>query len=187
MREWVDDGIYHVFSRGSNRQAISRDDEDRADLLRCLVRVLERHEIRCLGYTLMTNHSHYLLRQKYGRLSPAMRELNGRYALRFNKRHGLTAHVFRNRFGAVLQETSEQLIGTARYIVMNPVKAGLCRHPEEWLWSSYRATAGLDPCPPFLSAAELLSYFSDVPEEAVRRYVEVVTSQDEPVLVSTGV
>ena len=186
-RDWIDDGIYHVFSRGSNKQAIFRRDDDRMDLLRCLDRVLQRHDIECLAYVLMPNHCHYLLHLRNGGLSPAMRELNGRYALRFNRRHDLTAHVFQNRFGAVLQDTTEQLVWTARYVVMNPVRAGLCRHPHEWVWSSYRATAALEPCPPFLSSETLLSYFADVPERAVQMYVDVVTAQDMSVPVASGV
>jgi len=186
-RDWVDDGIYHVFSRGSNKQAIFFRDDDRIDLLQCLGRVLQRHNIECLAYVLMPNHCHYLLRLVNGGLSAAMRELNGRYALRFNRRHGLTAHVFQNRFGAVLQESSEQLVWTARYVVANPVAAGLCRHPQEWLWSSYRATAGLDACPSFLSHSTLLSYFSDVPQRAVEVYMELMSAPDRSEAVASGV
>ncbi len=187
VREWQDDGVYHVFSRGSNKQAIFRSDEDRSDLLRCLERVLERHRIECLAYVLMPNHTHYLVRLHSGGLSSAMRELNGRYALRFNRRHGLTAHVFKNRFGAVLQETTEQVLWTARYVVANPVKAGLCARPDEWLWSSYRATARIDPCPSLLSTTALLSYFSDVPERALEMYVQLVADLDTPKAAALGV
>jgi putative transposase len=186
-REWVEDGIYHAFSRGSNKRAVFYDDDDRRDLLLCLERVLQRHGIECLAYALMPNHCHYLLRLSDGGLSPAMRELNGRYALRFNRRHGLAAHLFQNRFGAVLQKTTEQLLWTARYVVMNPVTAGLCRHPDEWFWSSYRATARIDPCPSFLSAASLLSYFSDMPERALEMYVDHVAERDTAVLIPAGV
>ena len=173
-REWLGGGIYHVFTRGSNRQAIFLFDSDRADLLDCLSRVVERHALECLAFGLMPNHCHYLLRTPDERLSHAMRELNGRYALRFNRRNGRSAHLFRNRFGAVLQESSAQLLWTARYIVMNPVTADLCSHPEEWPWTSYRATAQLEPAPPFLSVDALLSYFGDTSQRAVDRYTRFV-------------
>lgn len=178
LRDWIDDGTYHVFSRGSNRQAIFFLDEDRLDLLRCLARVVNRHDISCLAYVLMPNHCHYLFRLRAGGLSAAMKELNGRYALRLNRRYGRTAHLFENRFGTVLQESTEQLLWTARYIVRNPVRAGLCQHPSEWIWSSYRATAGIDPCPSFLAADELLSFLSDVPERAREMYVELMDVLD---------
>ncbi len=181
----MEGGIYHVFSRGSNKQAIFFFDEDRVDLLRCLARVVERHPIACLAYVLMPNHCHYLFRLTEGRLSPAMKELNGRYALRLNRRYRRTAHLFENRFGAVLQESTEQLLWTSRYIVRNPVRAGLCQHPAEWMWSSYRATAGIDPCPSFLSVAELLPYYADEPSRARATYVKHMAESDMAELAGT--
>jgi putative transposase len=173
-RDWFPGGVYHVFCRGSNRQAIFYYDSDRLDLLRCLSRVVHRYGLACLAFAFMPNHCHYLFRIPDERLSTAMKALNARYALRFNQRYGREAHLFRNRFGAVLQETQEQLLWTARYIVMNPVEAGLCAYPAEWPWSSYRATVGLDPRLPCVSSEELLSYFGDTPEEAIERYIAFV-------------
>ena len=174
QREWLAGAIYHVFTRGSNRQAVFLYDSDRVDLLACLARVVERYALECLAYGLMPNHCHYLFRIPDERLSCAMISLNGRYALRFNRRHERCAHLFRNRFGAVLQESNEQVLWTARYIVMNPVAADLCSHPEEWPWTSYRATAGLEPAPTFLSVDALLSYFGDTPQRAVGRYISFI-------------
>jgi putative transposase len=174
MREWLPGSSYHIFCRGSNRQAIFLYDTDRTDLLDCLTRVVERYELTCLAFAFMPNHCHYLFKTSDTQLSRAMKELNGRYAQRFNRRYEREAHLFRNRFGAVLQETQEQLLWTARYIVTNPVKAGLCARPSEWPWSSYRATAGLDQPMPCLASQELLSYFADTPQEATLRYVAFV-------------
>lgn len=167
-----------MFSRGSNRQAIFRYDSDRTDLLECLARVVGRYELACLAFALMPNHCHYLFRIPDDRLSRAIKELNGRYALRFNRRYDREAHLFHNRFGAVLQETDEQLVWTARYIVVNPVTARLCAHPAEWPWTSFRATAQLEPAPAFLSTEALLSLFGDTADGAVKRYVEFVTGDD---------
>jgi hypothetical protein len=61
-----------------------------------------------------------------------MKALNGRYALRFNRKYARDAHLFKNRFGAVLQDTETQLLWTLRYAVRNPVESGLCAQPEEW-------------------------------------------------------
>jgi hypothetical protein len=125
----------------------------------------------------MPNHCHYLFRIPDDRLSGAMKELHGRYALRFNRRYAREAHLFRNRFGAVLQETDDQLVWTARYIVVNPVTAGLCAHAAEWPWTSFRATAQLEPAPSFLSPETLLTHFGDTAHQAVERYVEFVTGE----------
>lgn len=159
-----------MYARGSNRQAIFIFDSDRTDFLDCLDHVLRRSNLSCIAYCLMSNHYHLVLETRDGALSPALQALNGRYANRFNRRYGRDAHLFRNRFGAVLQECDTQLVWTLRYTVMNPVEKGLCGSPEEWRWSSYRASVGIDPTPSFLDLGRLLSIFGDMPEVAMSRY-----------------
>jgi putative transposase len=169
-REFVPGGIYHVYSRGSNRQAIFLFDSDRIDFLMCLDRAMRRAELSCLGYCLMPNHYHLVLETSDDTLSKAMKALNGRYALRFNRRYKRDAHLFRNRFGAVLQESTDQLLWTLRYIVRNPVESGLCAQADDWPWSSFRACAGLEPAPAFLDVAGALAHFGDAADEARARY-----------------
>jgi len=166
--------IYHVYARGSNRQAIFAFDSDRTDFLECLTRAVQAYDLRCLSYCLMLNHYHLVLQIPDTRLSQAMKALNGRYALRFNQRYGRDAHLFKNRFGAVLQETNSQFLWTLRYTARNPVEKGLCALPEEWRWSSYRASVGLDPVPSFLDVGALLSFLGDEVIAATARYRELI-------------
>jgi REP-associated tyrosine transposase len=165
-RDFVAGGAYHVVSRGSNRQAIFTFDSDRTDFLDCLARVVLRARLSCLAYCLMSNHYHLVVEVHDGELSNAMKALNGRYALRFNRRYGRDAHLFRNRFGAVRLKTNSQLLWSLRYAVVNPVEKGLCSRAEEWRWSSYRASAGLERPLRFLDVDRLLSYFGDMPDQA---------------------
>jgi putative transposase len=173
-REIVPGAIYHLFSRGSNRNAIFVFDGDRTDFLVCLKRVVERYELALLAYCLMPNHYHLIAQTPDARLSRAMKELNGRYALRFNRRYVRDAHVFKNRFGAVLLEAEPQFLWTCGYVVMNPVRAGLCATPEEWPWSSYRASVGLEKAPGFLARDRLLSYFGGDADGAPMEYAKQV-------------
>jgi REP element-mobilizing transposase RayT len=169
-RAFVPGGIYHVFARGSNRQPIFAFDSDRIDFLSCLEKVVARDHLACLAFCLMPNHYHLVLETIDGQLSRAMKALNGRYALRFNRRYGRDAHLFKNRFGAVHQETEPQLLWTLRYVVTNPVEGGSCRSADQYRWSSYRASAGIDRAPSFLDVARLHSYFGDAPEDAIAVY-----------------
>lgn len=169
-RTFVAGGVYHVYSRGSNRQAIFTFDSDRVDFLGCLDRMVRQSQVSCLAYCLMSNHYHLVVETSDGRLSRAIQLLNGRYARRFNHRYGRDAHLFKNRFGAVPQKTHSQLVWTLRYSVMNPVESGLCGAPDEWRWSSYRASAGIDPPPPYLDLRRLWSYFGDTPAAGLLRY-----------------
>jgi REP element-mobilizing transposase RayT len=169
-RNFAPGEIYHVFARGSNRQPIFTFDSDRLDFLDCLDRVVDRGGLNCLSYCLMANHYHLVLETLDGEVSRAMNALNGRYALRFNRRYDRDAHVFKNRFGAVRQSTEPQLLWTLRYTVMNPVRSGFCGSPDEWLWSSYRASAGLERAPRYLDVERLLSYFGDRSDRAMVAY-----------------
>ncbi|HXF98481.1 MAG TPA: transposase [Gaiellaceae bacterium] len=177
-RDFVPGGIYHVFSRGSNRQAIFAFDSDRIDFLRCLDRVVRVYDLSCLTYCLMPNHYHLIVQVHGSELSRAMQALNGRYALRFNRRYARDAHLFKNRFGAVLQESDKQLFWTLRYAVRNPVEAGLCSTPREWPWSSYTATVGLQRPPRFLDVGRLLSLFGEPADLARSRYAALVDGAD---------
>jgi putative transposase len=178
-REFVLGGMYHIYSRGSNRHSIFTFDSDRIDFLECLDRVVRRYELTCLSYCLMPNHYHLVVETPDGRLSNAMKALNGRYALRFNRRHGRDAHLFKNRFGAVLQETESQLLQTIRYVARNPIDAGLCAQPDEWPWSSYGASAGLTKAPAFLSVHPVHSLFVGEADRAMALYRELVSSPAE--------
>ena len=179
-RVWIEGAIYHVFARGSNRQAIFLNEGDYIEFESLLVSAVTAHELDCFGWSLMANHWHGVLRCPPDGLSRFMKHLNHRYALRFDRRWGRTAHVFDNRFGAVLQETEEQLLWTLRYVVRNPVDAGLCGSPFDAHWTSFAGTAGLIPPPAHLRVDEVLEYFGTERDEARRRYVEFVLGELVP-------
>ena len=93
-----------------------------------------------------------------------MQWLHGTYGQWFNRRHGLTGHVFDGRFRSKLVEGEEYRLNVQRYIEMNPVWAGLCVHPAQWRWSSHRALMGLALAPAWLDARTTLGYFGVKPE-----------------------
>src|SRR5438874_2291483 len=132
-------GFFHVTARGNRRQPVFTDDVDVERFLAILAEVAARYGWRVHAYCLMTNHYHLLVETPEANLSAGFHRLNFLYAQWFNRRHGLDGHLFQGRFHSVLIERQEHLIELARYIVLNPVRAGLCGHPGEWRWSSYRA------------------------------------------------
>lgn len=176
-REWVEGAIYHVFARGSNRQAIFLNDGDYVEFDMLHADAIRKHRLQSYGWSLMPNHWHGLLRCPSGGLSRFMQRLNHRYALRFDRRWDRTAHVFDNRFGAVVQKTEEQFMWTLRYIVRNPVEAGLCASAFDARWTSFRAIAGLAPAPEFLRVGEILEHFGHDPERARERFVDFVVGE----------
>lgn len=159
LRVFVPGGIYHVASRGSDRRPLFLFDADREAFLERLGRTVERYELSCLAYCLMGNHYHLIVQTPDARLSRALQELNSGYSRHFNRVHKHSAHLFRNRFLAQLVATEAHSLMACRYVAHNPGRAGLGGNPYDWPWSSYRASAGIDPTPPFLNETVLRDAF----------------------------
>lgn len=167
-------GIFGITSRGNRKQPIYLDDHDRGRWLAFLADVIERFEWRCLGYCLMGNHYHLVIQTPKPTLSAGMQRLNGRYAIRFNRRHDVEGHLFERPFRGSHVEDDDYYLELLRYTVLNPVRSGLCHQPGEWPWSSYRATAGHVPAPGFLDVRRALAPFTGSRTDARVRYAEFV-------------
>jgi len=166
--------VYHVTSRGNERKEIFRGDQDRKVFLDTLSDVTLRYNWLCHAYCLMENHYHLLIDTPDGNLSIGMRQLNGNYTQRFNKRYNRTGHLYQGRFKAVLVQKDSHLLEACRYVVLNPVRARMVQRPEEWVWSSYGATAGHTRPHPCLVTDWVLSQFDSrkkVAEISYRRFV----------------
>lgn len=166
--------VYHVTARGNRREAIYLDERDRAVFLEILGDTIGRFGWRCHGYCLMGNHYHLLLETPEPNLSRGMRQLNGVYTQRLNRAHDRGGHVFQGRYKAILVEREAYLLELARYIVLNPVRAGLVAAAGDWRWSSYRACVGEAVAPGWLTVAWLLSLFGGrggAAEAAFRRFI----------------
>jgi len=166
--------VYHVTSRGNAREDIFTGDSDRELFLSILSDTVERHNWLCHAYCLMDNHYHLLLETRDPTLSVGMRRLNGVYTQAFNRRHERTGHVFQGRYKAILVAKDAYLLELCRYVVLNPVAAGMVSVPEQWKWSSYRATVGIAPPPPFLTIDWVLGRFAGEKGAAQARYAAFV-------------
>ena len=126
------------------------DDADRQALVTGLARASERYAWRVHAYCLMDTHLHVVVETPEPMLSSGMGRFLGGYAYEFNRRHTRHGHLFSGPFAASLVETEAYAIEVCAYVVLNPVRAGLVGTPEDWSWSSYRATAGLVTAPTFV-------------------------------------
>jgi putative transposase len=166
--------IYHVTSRGNARRKIYFDAEDREEFLSTLACVVERFAWVCHAYCLMDNHYHLLIETPDANLSRGMRQLNGVYTQRFNRRHRKVGHLFQGRYKAIVVERDSYLLELTRYIVLNPVRAKMVKLPEEYVWSSFRPTMGLEPKPACLTTDWIRSQFAKTQAIACERYAEFV-------------
>jgi hypothetical protein len=103
-----------------------------------------------------------------------MRQLNGVYTQIFNQRHERVGHLLQGRYKAILVEKDPYLLSLCRYIILNPLRAGFVKRPEEWRWSSYKPTIGEVKRPPFLATEWILSQFGEKKKQAVMKYKKYV-------------
>ena len=168
--------VYHVMARGNRKSTVFHDEEDCRRFLHIVDRAVASYQLRVLAICLMVNHYHLVLETPRSNLSDAMQFVNGVFAQRSNRRHGQTGHVFEARFRSLIIQRESYLLRATRYVVRNPVRAGLVSDPGAWPWTSYRATAGLDPTPRWLDVEWIREAFSvDSIVVARQRYVDYVT------------
>jgi putative transposase len=176
--------VWHVTCRGNERRDVFRDDRDRERFLAVLGRTVSLFCWRLHAYVLMGNHYHLLLETPEPTLSRGMRQLNGIYTQAFNRSHKRVGHLFQGRFKSILVEKDAHLLELCRYVVLNPVRAGIVRTAKGWPWSSYRATAGLTEAPEWLETDWTLEQLGRTRVralEAYRRFVaEGIKSTYEP-------
>jgi len=192
--------IYHIHHRGNHQEFIYRDDDDRKLFLELLESTIKRMNWICHAYCLMGNHYHLLIEIPEGILSRGMAWLNGVYTQKFNRKYGLTGHLFQGRFKSKPIEDNMQFLTAARYVVRNPVEANIVESAEKWPWSSYRATVGLIKPPEYLFVDDVLSclskdrskarfYFQefvkmdlkDNSDEIINLFQEIYSGEREPV------
>jgi putative transposase len=162
--------IYHITSRGNARETCFRDDIDKLIFLRILGHAIDRYGWLCVAYCLMDNHYHLVIETPQPNLSTGMRHLNGNYARVFNNRHDRCGHVFQARFRSILIDEGTYFLAACRYVVRNPVRAGICAQPGEYRWSSYRGTAGIADADLPLALDRLLGSFAPTIRAAQAAY-----------------
>lgn len=166
--------LYHVTARGNRLASIFLDEYDRRVWMGVLRKTCSRFKFRVHAYCQMTNHYHLLLETANANLSRGIRHLNGVYSQHVNRRHTLVGHLFQGRYKAILVQRESHLLELARYIVLNPVRAGMVESANQWDWSSYHWTVTNDVPPPWMHTDWLLRQFSDTRADAVQQYRQFV-------------
>lgn len=160
--------LYHLTTRGNEGRPIFRDDVDREMFLTLLGQAVMRFGWSLTAFVLMTNHFHLVLQTPEANLSRGMHWLNGVYVGWFNRRHKRSGHLFQGRFHAFLVEKEAYFAEVLRYVVLNPVRAKMVARPEDYQWSSYRATAGLEVAPEWMDVRSSLEWLH--PDRALAQF-----------------
>ncbi len=134
---------YHLYNRGNDRNPIFFERENYLHFLRLVRRHLLEQTLHVLAYCLMPNHYHLLVRCRTNEVSGAMQRLAMAYTKAMNRRYNRVGSLFQGQFQAIGVQSDEYLYHLTRYIHLNPVKAGIVSHPQDWEFSSYLEYAGL--------------------------------------------
>ena len=129
--------------RGIRRQEIFKEEMDYQMFLAILKKVVESYETTVHAYCLMTNHIHLLLETNVSEIGRIMQKIAGDYARTYNRKYGYRGHLFEDRYKSCLVKDDAYFLQTSRYIHLNPVKARMAAHPEDYRWSSYRTVLGM--------------------------------------------
>ena len=187
LRDFRENSFYHVFNRGVDGRPIFVDPQDfRVFMFYLFVYLAEPEkvvlkfadvsarlrnhnlykEVKMVSYCLMPNHFHLLLFQKNGNgVSNLMKQVMNGYTIYFNNKYKRTGALVQGRFKAVRVEKDELVLLLARFFHQNPVLAGICNKPDEYLWSSYKNLAGVDgEGDGFLEKSIILERFGSVDE-----------------------
>lgn len=183
LRIEFEGALYHVMARGNAQGDIFLDDDDRHAFIENLGRVCQRFDWRVWAWCQMSNHYHLLIETLRPTLSQGMREVNGVYTQSFNRRHGRAGHVLQGRYKAVLVQKETYLLELSRYVVLNPVQAGMVETAGDWLWSSYRGVMGKSAAPDWLAVNPTLELFHaqrGPARRAFARFVADGVNADDP-------
>ena len=166
--------LYHLTSRGNAQSDIFLDDPDRFNFLELLGKVCQRYNWRCYAYCLMSNHYHLVVETGDATLSRGMRDLNGVYTQRFNRRHCRVGHVFQGRYKAVFVDKDNYFLEVIRYVLLNPVRAHMVTTAGQYPWSSYWAMIGKTSSPDWLSCDRVLNRFARRETIAQKKFIRFI-------------
>jgi putative transposase len=135
--------VYHVLTRGNDRQAVFKRESDYERYLEILLKYKQRYGFRLYHYALMTNHVHLVVEitSKDAELSQVMKGINLSYAQYYKMKYKHYGHFWQDRYKSILVSKDDYLLACGSYVELNPVRAGMVDDPKDYRWSSYRVYA----------------------------------------------
>jgi putative transposase len=142
----VADTWYHVLNRGNRRDAVFHKPADYDAFVQTIVDAQSRLAVDILGYCLMPNHFHMVIRTHGdGDLGRWMQWVLTAHARRYHSHYKTSGHVWEGRFKAFPIQEDEHLVSVLRYVERNALRAELVLRAEDWKWSSVAGWLGDDP------------------------------------------
>ncbi|MBU1084059.1 MAG: transposase [Candidatus Omnitrophota bacterium] len=133
----INNGCYHVISRGHEKKVTFIANSDYERYFKLLVKYKRKYKFKLYGWCAMPNHPHLVILSD--NLSKSMHAVNFSYAQYFNYKYERVGYLWQNRFKSYVVQKDRYLLNLISYIEYNPVRAGIVGNPEDYRWSSYGA------------------------------------------------
>ena len=138
-RKYLDTSFFHIMSQGINKEYIFDNPIDIKFYIKNMYELKDKFKIKIIAYCIMNNHTHLLLQcDRVENLCKYMHSLNTRYGQYYNKKYKRVGYVFRDRYRSEGIYGEEQLNNCINYIYNNPVRAGMCKKPDQYKFSNYK-------------------------------------------------
>ncbi|MGB8957557.1 MAG: transposase [Candidatus Aminicenantales bacterium] len=157
-RELLDDGYFHIYNRGNDRQGVFHSRLDYLVFIGLMREAKSRFPLSLLGFCLMPNHFHFIIHAKCAdNIRAFVHWTMTCYTRHYQTSYETSGHLWQGRFKSLPIDREEYLIIAFRYVEGNPKRAGLVDSNREWEWTSLashcaRDYAGLTDPPPFYLA-----------------------------------
>jgi len=132
-------GLYHIITRGNQRQKIFKSLTDYRKYLQLLEKYKDRYPFFLYAYVLMTNHVHLLIEMRDTPLSKILQGIDQSYTMYFNRKYGTVGHLFQGRYKAILCDRDAYLLSLVKYIHYNPIRTKMAKSLGMYPWSSHHA------------------------------------------------
>jgi len=166
--------LSHITQRAAGADLLFHEDDDYLEFLRRMKAVAENYHLEILSFVCMTNHVHIQVHQTENNLPEAMRELFSRFARRQNVKYQRKGHLFGGPYRQAVCIDDIYALSVSLYIHLNPVRAGLVKHPRKYRWSSCSLYCRTDQPHSFLYPEKILGYLSDDSLKAVENYKKLL-------------
>jgi len=135
--------VYHILTRGNNRQDVFKEERDYRKYIEILQRYKERYKFKLYHYVLMKNHVHLVLEpvERGGTLAEIMKGINLSYVQYYKFRYKHIGHFWQDRYKSIIISKDNYLFACGSYVELNPVRAGVVKDPKDYKWSSYKVYA----------------------------------------------
>jgi putative transposase len=167
---------HHVLQRGHDKQPVFFEKDDYEFYLRILRKWTAKFGVKVYGYCLMTNHVHFVLDpgSDVQSLGKAMKRVSGKFTRRINRLHERSGTLWNGRFNSSPIQTDEYLLACCRYIDLNPVSAGMVKHPGDYPWSSFRQKTG-DSTTAWIDLDDCFIALGKTANQRIETYAKFVT------------